>query len=1482
MARKLRLQNRSDILKTVQYFRNEKPYQWPRYWYPRETAIDIKEGFLYLPEGRYAAYQTSAAKSLTALHKHNCLILLGEPGIGKTYTLKNYPIAEGAQLLHVDLGELSTKEEVSQQIFQDHRFRSWSEGRHDLHLLLDSFDECHLSLGTLGHVLVNEFRKALGFANVSEAEYRAFKKAHPEPYADLEPFTQMVDQARWRIDLEALQKDESVSSEVHTWLYDKMPLSRLHLRIACRTADFPPTFYERLKELFGSVEIFVLAPLRRNDVYIAAEQHNIDAEAFLDEVQRSGFGPLASVPVTLNLLLSEFRTSGTLEVQGEHPFVSGGRRLCQELNQSRLDTYRSSLVSPERCFMVAARIAALLTFSNKDTVFTGDVIEAMEDELLLQDICGHSEQAHQESFTVDEAIAKETLRRGLFADRGRSRRGFLHRQFREYLAAWYLSERQLPVKQMLNLLEHPVDGEIVPQLAETAAALASLVPGVYSHFLAKDPTILVRGNLSNLEEQERASLVEALIRKFESSGPPTADDSLYGQLWKVRHKDLATQLVQLLDPLQYRDKDYKRFALRFAWYVKLEELSERTATIALDPHEAEDVRYLAAMAAAQLGSAQIRRSLQTLLEENDPLDEFKGIVLKALWPEHLSAAQLFTHLTPPKRSSLLGSYKIFLGNFSTDPSEPAGFVEFLKPEDLPTALDWLAENERTNYTDDDFREAGDGIMLKAWRAFDRSEIAERFARHALRRLNGHLRIVGNAQNNFENAFTENLRLEPEKRLQLVKLLISERDRNFRTSLLITYHPPLIERHKRDVMWLLEHLKQTLDPVERSTILTLLPYLLDENNPSVRDLILFAAHQDQELTDALGLRPINLDSEVAKQARKHLEQREAYSQQRAVQEKSDISVSNPLSKMREALDDFEAGRIAAWSDVLFYMSMKPGGNAYTREFNLYVDTHPGWQRADKKLKTRILGAARNYLSSFSAAQEAHASWIHPLDFPGYRALRLLFSADAATANTLPGSVYQAWIPSILNADGPSTSSLVKEIDLICKIYAKFPQQLLEAACGLLQTQGADGNSFSVFNKLEGCWDERATQAFEPLLAAKSLAAETRFVVLSELLKHDSEVARQFASAHLRQPLNEEDDKVFSARAVAVALYVSAPDRGWSLLWPLIQADDTSGTAWLDELIDRYPHHWYSPIKLEENSLADLYIWVSQRYPHAEDQHHEGIYTPNHRDRLTSFRDSLLRELEVRGTRGAVAALERVMQTFPDLDWMPQAVQAGAEAMRRRSPWWHQAKDFLELVAIAEKRFVRSVDELADVVLESLERLEMRLQRQETPLASYLWNEWRGEKGADGKKELRFKPKDEESFSDWVRVHLHDDLAGRGIIIGREVKISKGERTDIHVSTFKTQHNSKQRELLKVIVEVKGSWHPELDTAMQTQLLERYLHGASCARGIYLVGWFHCEKWKGSKLKSKDIYAWRDRMAEQAQALSTEGYRVDSVVIDATYR
>jgi len=120
---------------------------------------------------------------------------------------------------------------------------------------------------------------------------------------------------------------------------------------------------------------------------------------------------------------------------------------------------------------------------------------------------------------------------------------------------------------------------------------------------------------------------------------------------------------------------------------------------------------------------------------------------------------------------------------------------------------------------------------------------------------------------------------------------------------------------------------------------------------------------------------------------------------------------------------------------------------------------------------------------------------------------------------------------------------------------------------------------------------------------------------------------------------------------------------------------------------------------------------------------------------------------------------------------------------------------------------------------------------------------------------------------------------------------GERIDLYVDAFVPGPDHTWVDVLTVIIEVKGCWHREVTTAMQTQLVERYLRDNPGRQGFYLVGWFNCPQWNDPNDHRKEaapqitMEEARARFAQQAEELTAQSegrYLVKSFVLDTALR
>jgi hypothetical protein len=197
--------------------------------------------------------------------------------------------------------------------------------------------------------------------------------------------------------------------------------------------------------------------------------------------------------------------------------------------------------------------------------------------------------------------------------------------------------------------------------------------------------------------------------------------------------------------------------------------------------------------------------------------------------------------------------------------------------------------------------------------------------------------------------------------------------------------------------------------------------------------------------------------------------------------------------------------------------------------------------------------------------------------------------------------------------------------------------------------------------------------------------------------------------------------------------------------------------------------------------------------------------------------------------------------------------------------------LQLLSRADTRLVRHDDDLLDAFISQLDVLQHELTHQ---LASRdLWN-----LGPTGST-----PKSEDDISDWIRRQLRLRLTP-ATIIDREIQVARehqgiGTRIDLTVTTpTATQPPLSAR----VMAEAKLVTNKTLETAMQDQLVQRYLlpYGLQC--GIYLVYWINPRQRPAGRRKGP---AHRNRLMRKLEAQAAEtghGLRIVPYLLDISHR
>jgi predicted NACHT family NTPase len=1188
-----------------------KHYDWPRFWCPREGGSLLLDGG-YLSSG---AVQFKSVFPFKEISHISCLALLGEPGIGKSNAIRDAyearrielgPHAE-ERIFSFDLSPFGDENRLIRSLFEIDKFKAWRDGSYPLDLYLDSLDEGLLRIDTLALLLVDELKK--------------------------------------------------------------YPISRLNLRIACRTAEWPPFLEQKLKQLWGeeNFKAYELAPLRAEDIGNAALSEGLDATAFLSEIYSKEASPLAAKPVTLRLLLNLYKKELHLPQTQAELYERGCVSLCQEPSDTRKAAKAVGELTATQRLRLAGRIAAISIFCNKANIWTSDDTgEQLESDVIVTELAGgYEKDLDNTPFHVTEAAVRETYTNtGLFTARGINRMGWAHQTFAEFLAAWYLDYLKLDDDAVLRLLRNYDDEEslLVPQLYETAAWIASRRPQVFRRLIRVEPLVLLRSDVLAADEKTRADLVDALLNVFADEQEIDHWD-LRHNYRKLKHSGLAAQLRPYI-----HNKDLgflvRRVAIDIAERCQSEELREELADIALDQDEPLHTRVNAAVAVSRihgLSSTGARLKPLALGEAGaDPDLELKGYGLICVWPEHMSPKELFDCLVQPVEL-FYGGYQSFLDN---------NLLQNLRVEDLPIALAWAKRECLAGRLSDSLEGLLDEILIKAWAHLDEPEILASFVRLALMRINHHEDVLTRYRKKDEMLL---MRQDAEKRKLLLKhifpLLTNQVDWYLIGS------SKLLALQRDDVNWLIEELFNAGSEQLQGTIADIIKSLMSPWSGTAPDVLadVYVAYKQNEsfrLHFADLFEPVMLDSLKAQQMREVHEQTYNWRKKKKDQEGSDDEADRPLSpppveRVLLELAKFEKGDLDGWWRLNLEMTLESGSRYYGSELEPDLMNLPGWNEASEATRTRIIAAAKSYvlLGNPQADKWVGTNTLYRPAFAGYRALYSLPKLDLDFFNSVPPPVWQKWAPIVFHypvLNGSGEEAFKRHRSLIALAYRHSPGDIVELL--LAEIEGAkQAEGFFSLEKLEGCWDARLRVALRCKLNDSDLPTKLMSTLLSKLLELGDSESEDFAHSLLTLPLPKDETARGRSAVAARSLLQYSRDAGWQSVWPAITGDAEFGKTVFESIA--FSLELQNHFRLSEQQIADLYLWLSRSYPREEDPSNVGVHFVGAREEIARWRESLLQHLKRRGTPEAVKAIERISNDLPDLQGLKWILIEAKKNMRQ---------------------------------------------------------------------------------------------------------------------------------------------------------------------------------------------------------------------------
>lgn len=1195
-----------------------------------------------------------------------------------------------------------------------------------------------------------------------------------------------------------------------------LPLQRLQVILVCRTAEWSLAAGNQLLGLWNESDdnaVFELCPLRHQDARLAAQTWKLDADKFMSEVCSQSVSGLASRPTTLMFLLREFSLRGTFPGTHFDLYDSGCKRLCEEHDSKRLAALHYQQPAPNpfpaaEVHQMATQMAVLLMVCGKSSVYVGDKDATEPTDLLVEQIIDAPSEKH---------LVYAALSTALFSARGPERFGFAHQTFAECLAAQGL--RSLPLIQVRSALCQR-DGQVehvVPQLAETAAWLAAMRDDFLEFVMAREPEVLLRSDVSRIQAQHKEQLVAALLDQAKREEAFDEGDmrKFYAGL---KHPSLASQLWPYIsDPsLNFV---VRRMAIGIAGDCKLSELMTDFLNLLRTDRDGA-LRHFLAHSLKELTPTNRAHELIPLAKGEvgpDDDDTIKGCALQVLVPNVWSVTEALPYITSPKDDHFFGAYHSLLRYH---------LPKHVRTGDLKGLLSKLVEWEDCFDSLSYFDKLADKTMTEAMQQLDDPDTAE-LAVEVWRQKSQHHLDFGEGD---DAEFKRLLQNASNVRLSYVAAILNSPKTTIGDTRRLAWSASRLLL-VADLPWALTQI--SVAAVDRRDVWAETIRLLahPEAAAACWDELLARIESVPELKARFAwLRAYDLDEPEARKLKADWLREE---RRRAQMQRLRKELPDPESLIQEDLVRIDQGKSACWMDLCDDLRLKENGSFGSGD-RYDIITFDGWKAADENRRSQIRHAARCFLIEHDDGYAALGKRTNFSD-PGYLAIALL-SDEIDTDAELRTAVGTKWIDAIT---GRFNNGEEEHQRMVTLAYGLSPDRCIEGLLREVRDDDERHGQILALRAYELCWDERLSKTLVDLIQSDTLKLSSIESTLSFLAEVDSSAAVECAKTLLPPGIEHDTAKLERTKGVLCVALGQLVTQTWDTVWPLLQKERALAEHVMGRIaygMDYQAKKTLLPVASEQQ-LSELYLLLNAVFPPEEDPPHQaGEVSP--RRMVVNFKGEFIGVLTARGTAEACHQLMQLSSALPSQRLWLRRRYYEALRLKRRKAWQPPAPEIIgSLLKNPAARVIEDADDLLEVVMESLRRYQEKLVRSELPEAAVLWNY-----DGSGNQRRNFRPKDEEDLSDRVAVWIDSDIGTKtGVVIGREVQPRRGQKTDIMVTALVKGANAQTLTPVTIIIEVKGCWHKEVRTAIETQLVAGYLVQNGWTHGIYLVGWFDCDRW-----------------------------------------
>lgn len=442
-------------------------------------------------------------------------------------------------------------------------------------------------------------------------------------------------------------------------------------RISCREADWRGNADAAALQYLVGKDNFAelhLAPLshEQSAAMIAHWQPSTEAQAraFMQEAEKHDLGCLLDNPQTLRMLVKAHAANG-----GDWPasktqiYEMACAQLVREHNDEHLANSRDSTPPDDKTLLAAGYLCAVMLLSGSGSIALQRRSQPCTGVVTLHELKSTDP-------APDQPTCRAALHTRLFRGNGTGDFWPVHRTVAEHLGARYLASRieaGLPASRVQALMTGE-DGGIVPELRGLNAWLAATVPGeLRRELIERDPLgVVLNGDVRNFSRADKLNVLNALRSEATRYTYFRSQNWASHPFGALATKDMEGDFKTLL---LSADRCSPHFALldcildALAHGQHMSGLAPALDQVVRDKTYRPDLRIAALAVLVIYAQKDEKKSTLTQLlmdvrsnTVEDPDDELLGMLLQALYPSHISPAEVWHYFRKPKSEHLLGAY----------------------------------------------------------------------------------------------------------------------------------------------------------------------------------------------------------------------------------------------------------------------------------------------------------------------------------------------------------------------------------------------------------------------------------------------------------------------------------------------------------------------------------------------------------------------------------------------------------------------------------------------------------------------------------------------------------------------------------------------------------------------------------------------------------------------------------------------------------